>query len=65
MSFRLDQFLKPFETEGKAKVARDLRPATAKKTAATLDFQKLKRETLSPVARKVLTQFNDSHFCHM
>ena len=65
MSFRLDQFLKSFETEGKANVARDLRPATVKKTAAILDFQKLRRGVLSPVARKVLTQFDDSHFCNM
>jgi hypothetical protein len=65
MSFRLDRFLKPFETEGKANVARDLRPATAKKTATTLDFQKLRRRVLSSVASKVLTQFDDSHFCNM
>src|SRR5215469_5367811 len=61
-------FLKTFRAEGNLRLACGLRPATAK-TASTLDFlhcaATARSELQHGCASKVLSQFDDSHFCNM
>jgi len=61
-------FLKTFRAEGNLRLACGLRPATAK-TASTLDFLHCAATARSGLQRgcasKILSQFDDSHFCNM
>lgn len=41
MSFRLDPFLKPFETEGRKKISTGFAARNREKTATTLGFQNI------------------------
>ena len=61
-------FLKTFRAEGNLRLACSLRLATAK-TSSTLDFLHCAATARSGLRRgcasKILSQFDDSHFCNM
>jgi hypothetical protein len=65
MSFHQTDILKTFEIRREGKGSTRLAARNRKKTATVLDFRKFGRWALTPACPKVLTQFTDSHFCHM
>jgi hypothetical protein len=68
MSFRSNRFLKTFRTRRELKASTRFAARNGKKTATTLDFPKARApgdaELNRTRVRKVLSQFDDSHFCN-